>query len=85
VCGDWGWLGAGGQVTSEEDVFLSGDPQVCSEGLDGGMDVLIRGLDLEDGASGANLGLYIKPQMRPRWPPARTVHEATEWHARPLS
>lgn len=47
--------------------------------------MLIRGLDLDDGAPGANLSLYIKPQMRPRWPPARTVHAATEWHALPLS
>lgn len=46
--------------------------------------MLIVGLDLEYGASGATLGLYIRPQTRPRWPPARTEHEATEWHAKPL-
>jgi hypothetical protein len=47
--------------------------------------MLIRGLDLEDDASGATLGLYIKPQTRPCWGPSRTVHEATRWHAAPLS
>jgi hypothetical protein len=36
--------------------------------------MLIAGLDLEDGAPGATLGLYIKPQTRPRWPPAQTSH-----------
>jgi hypothetical protein len=42
-------------------------------------------LDLEDGASGATLGLYIKRQTRPRWPPGPPVHEATGGQSEPLS
>jgi hypothetical protein len=45
--------------------------------------LLIVGLELED-TSGAKLGLYIRPQARPQWPPAGAVHEATRQHARPL-
>jgi hypothetical protein len=51
---------AKGLITVEEDSFLSEDPKT-STGLDEAVIMLIVGLNLENSATGATLGLYIKP------------------------
>jgi hypothetical protein len=59
-CGVQGWTASEGLFAVEEDLFLSEDSRAWT-GLEGVVIMLIVGLDLENSAPGATLGLYIKP------------------------
>jgi hypothetical protein len=62
------------------DLFLREDPKT-STGLDGAVIMLIVGLELENSATGATLGLYIKASDGRDGP---RHEQATSWHAIPL-
>jgi hypothetical protein len=65
-----GWLA--GQKTNHKrgDLFLNADPSAWTRSGWSRSDADLRP-GSGGGASGATLGLYIKPQTRPRWPPQR--------------